>query len=561
MDLYSFPTLPPKWDAIGRFYIAFGATWTFLVLCGMGFLIAHRQMPILRVRGLGLSLTSIAFLHCYWILAQVVYPIGQSVPVILAYDIQYFFMGIWFPLGIALFHASNTRFLYVAEMQKQFTLSHYRRRYVGCNGAHTSWLCRLRNMQYTTRILVYIGLGMIFQVLLTVGMWFACKKYHPTFGIPGTELKGATIPEQLVDLGRGWEWWPSLLWQFIWTWMVAPYLIWKAWGIRDTLGWRTQTIACCLSKIHLSIMFFEIFAVFVPCYIVVRQKIQSRRAAEANTRWENSSQITQSTLVGSVVDPNEWKSMSQLEKGESHATMTTVNNRDSSASDCMLTMQALDRVLSENAVALQEFSALRDFSGENIAFLTRIATWKASWSQLHAAACSDDELREAFTHALAIYTDLISPRDAEFPINLSSQELRDLEAVFEGPARIICGEARINTVLPFETARPTADGRAVSRDSKDTSSGSSSNNADARLDFGDMVDRVRYMGEISDDFNPRIFDQAERHVKYLVLTNTWPKFVHETQRRQSLESERSDATDLSETSIVTRVADKVRSFL
>lgn len=221
MDLYSFPPMPPNWDAVGRFYVAFCATWTTLLLAGMGFLVANRRNPIIRVRGIGLSLTSICFLHCYWILAQVVYPIGQSLPVILAYDIQYFFMGLWFPLGIALFHASNTRFLHVAELQKQFTLARYQRRYHGCNGASTSWLCRLRCMEYQTRILVYIFLGMIVQVLLTVGMWFACKKYHPTFGIPGTELHGSNIMEQLVDLGRGWEWWPSVLWQFIWTWMVC----------------------------------------------------------------------------------------------------------------------------------------------------------------------------------------------------------------------------------------------------------------------------------------------------------------------------------------------------
>ena len=99
-------------------------------------------------------------------------------------------------------------------------------------------------------------------------MWLACLKYHPTFGIPGTELRGATLPEQVVDLGRGWEWWPSVLWQVIWTWIVslqppftmvltdgssllqvAPILLYRAWGIRDTMGWRIQTIGCCLSKL------------------------------------------------------------------------------------------------------------------------------------------------------------------------------------------------------------------------------------------------------------------------------------------------------------------------
>jgi hypothetical protein len=48
-------------------------------------------------------------------------------------------------------------------------------------------------------------------------MWLACKKYHPGFGISGSEVKGTALPEQLIDLQRGWEWWPSVVWQFIWT--------------------------------------------------------------------------------------------------------------------------------------------------------------------------------------------------------------------------------------------------------------------------------------------------------------------------------------------------------
>lgn len=78
-------------------------------------------------------------------------------------------------------------------------------------------------------------------------MWIICRKYHPSFGLRGTEITGSTLPEQLIDLGRGWEWWPSVVWQFIWTWGVAPFLIVRAWSIRDTMGWRTQTIGACLS--------------------------------------------------------------------------------------------------------------------------------------------------------------------------------------------------------------------------------------------------------------------------------------------------------------------------
>ncbi|ODM23394.1 hypothetical protein SI65_00983 [Aspergillus cristatus] len=45
-------------------------------------------------RGLSLSFPAIALLHVYWILGQITYPIDATVPMVLAYDIQYFAMGV-----------------------------------------------------------------------------------------------------------------------------------------------------------------------------------------------------------------------------------------------------------------------------------------------------------------------------------------------------------------------------------------------------------------------------------------------------------------------------------
>ena len=165
-DLYSLPQLPqlpPNFDAAGVFYVAFCATWTSLVLGGMVFLCLNRRNPIIRIRGLPLSLTSISFMHLYWILSQLVYPVGRTMPIVLAYDVQYFFMGIWFPLGIALFHASNSRFLYVAEKQKQFAYASHRRGLSGV-GAKACWACRLKCLPRPTKVLIYIALGMVVQV-------------------------------------------------------------------------------------------------------------------------------------------------------------------------------------------------------------------------------------------------------------------------------------------------------------------------------------------------------------------------------------------------------------
>jgi hypothetical protein len=163
LTVYNLPPSPANWDQIGVFYIAFCCTWTTLVIGGIAFLLWNRRLHILRVRGLPLSITAIAFLHAYWILAQIAYPVGMTMNLVLAYDIQYFVMGIYFPLGIALFHASNSRFLHVAKLQKKYAHPTGKRQ-LGCNGAKTSWLCKLRNMDYQNVIFILIGLGMIAQV-------------------------------------------------------------------------------------------------------------------------------------------------------------------------------------------------------------------------------------------------------------------------------------------------------------------------------------------------------------------------------------------------------------
>lgn len=78
-------------------------------------------------------------------------------------------------------------------------------------------------------------------------MYLVSRKYHPSFGIPGTEVTGTPMQQRMAR-GKGWEWWPSIVWQFFWAWMVAPVILWKSRDIKDTQGWRLQTLACCIAR-------------------------------------------------------------------------------------------------------------------------------------------------------------------------------------------------------------------------------------------------------------------------------------------------------------------------
>ncbi|WAO97257.1 Hypothetical protein NCS54_01497400 [Fusarium falciforme] len=562
-------------DGLGIFWIAFALSWTLIVAGGMIFLWHHRDMPILRIRGLPLSLLAITLLHFYWGTVQTGYVyLPLAIP-----EVEYWIMSIYLPCGIALFHASNTRFLLVAKAQKELFTSDAAS--IQSKRAKTnSLICRFRSLDYTKKILILVGAGMGFQFLLTLFMYLISRKFHPSFGILGTEL---TVTEDFREsqMGRGWEWWPSVFWQLFWAWIVAPYILWHARRIDDTQGWRTQTIACCLSRlvylninmpdstltakavfmlrqcgsllymsllcrrlttsgfrlngklsrIAISIMMLEIITIFLPCWEVVRHQTLRRETIDSIAQWQQNKR-----RIGMASKSIATSSTTAV--SSSRTRWSKDGSTKSDSDEILLTMEALECVLERNPGPLQQFSALRDFSGENIAFLRAVAYWRFS---LPAAVRNPDKvkdnavqelIREQFNSALQIYTDFVSSRDAKFPINLSSQDLKRLEFVFEPSARILCGEKRdVDPATPFESFAMATKVEPSSASSHGSEAGiltGSVNETDA------MGDKALYWGDIPDGFNVTIFDDAEASIKYLVLTNTWPKFVKE--RRCSINS-------------------------
>ena len=120
-------------------------------------------------------------------------------------DVQFWVMGTWLPCGIALFHASNTRFLHVAKLQKKYFRPESRLSVSRTDAKGKGLLARFRRLSYDSKILIIVGLVVTSQVFLTVLMYLISRKYHSTWGIPGTELHGTKM-EQLTEMGRGWEW-------------------------------------------------------------------------------------------------------------------------------------------------------------------------------------------------------------------------------------------------------------------------------------------------------------------------------------------------------------------
>lgn len=537
-------------NGLGIFYIIFATAWTCVLFGAMAYLWARRKTQVLRIRGLPISFAGILMMHIYWCCVVTGYVYGPLMPEVA----EYWIMGIWLPLGIALFHASNTRFLYVANAQKKYakrTAEPYRifTRRPGRISLRESVKVWWQQLDYSNKTLSVVGIGMSLHVSLTVFMFLISRKFHDSFGIDGTEVTG-TPAERNVAQGHGWEWWPSIFWQLFWAWIVAPFILFRSRNIHDTQGWRLQTIGCCISGLHaapmwlialyvpgmapvnnyfippmwiaVSITFLEIFTVCIPVWEVRKARNLSQETLESIARWESRQRygVKDTKSLHSEISGTTWAS--RMSRGAPSVGST---------GGSILTMDALEHTLEKNPEPLQEFSALKDFSGENVAFLMRVRDWKLAHNVSTAkvlaggSSSSEDEkspitptkvtTREMFEGALHIYLDFISGTCAEFQINLSSQDFRKLESVFEDAARLVINEES----SVYDPATPFADSPRNAAD-----------NAAAA---------VRYNGAIPDGFDENVFAEAEISIKYLILTNTWPKFIR--QRRSF------DATSTSET--------------
>lgn len=264
----------------------------------------------------------------------------------------------------------------------------------------------------------------------------------------------------------------------------------------------------------------EIFTVFLPCWEVLRHRSLRKDTLDTIAQWESKAKDGSAASSSGAKSLNSASTIVESIMTGFKSTNGSVKTTDSS--ERILSMGALEHVLERNPTPLQEFSALRDFSGENIAFLTNVREWKSGLPKVEDDGNSENIkalVHERFNSALRIYADFISTRHAEFPINISSQDLKKLDDVFSGPARTLYGEKResnVDPATPFDAEFPPPPSPTSSDGSEKA----------IRLSVaGAIADRAQYWGPVPDAFDEKVFDDAEKSIKYLVLTNTWPKFI------------------------------------
>jgi hypothetical protein len=177
-------------------------------------------------------------------------------------------------------------------------------------------------------------------------------------------------------------------------------------------------------------------------------------------------------------------------------------------------MQALEFSIEHSIEPLIAWAASREFTAENCIFLREVRNFKKKWGALTNVTTA--QRRQMFNEASLIFFTLINPFTAETPINIEYKIFKTLQNIFANvefdpymprsktPEDMSIPVPKDNVVCPWEDTLS----RPASIDSNTTTSSTAS---------------VRAI--VPSEFNMDVFDAAFDSIKYLVFTNTWPRYV------------------------------------
>lgn len=152
-------------DGLGISYLVFAALYSiiFFTMCGMVW--HYRKHPIVRMRKIGLALSSVLILHVYLVTVLIVYPLNGNFPC----DVEFWIMSIYLPIGIGLFQAQNQQLLLVSRGQNKLIITDelYKPLAPKGRGAQT-WVFRIKQWWHSIseqgRYEGFVAMGIVFQV-------------------------------------------------------------------------------------------------------------------------------------------------------------------------------------------------------------------------------------------------------------------------------------------------------------------------------------------------------------------------------------------------------------
>ncbi|KAL6717202.1 hypothetical protein ACLMJK_005117 [Lecanora helva] len=562
-----------NFDGYGISYVIIDVAYTVAFLAACAFLWVNRRHPSVQMRNIHLLLLSLLVLHVFAFECMLIYTLNGTFPC----QVEFWAMSIYLPIGIGLFQAQNQQLLIVSQRQAQLMVSkHLYKPFLPKStsgiGGLRYWRFRLKvwwkgiHRERKSQGLILIGFLVQFTVSFVI--YNASRKFNH-YGVVSQHVS----PGQCR---RGWEWAPTIIWQFLWNCCFGPYLIWKIRLIRDIYQWRLQTTIAIIaglpgtplwlaavygqnftsvSKYWIPGMWFvpgimtmEIVTLGFPIYQIFKQKRESQAILRALAEFDQKHLDSHNGSNASFIS------------GSLRSRSTT------SKRGKMYSMESLDETLSTNSEGLQMYASCVELNGENIVFLTRVLAFnkacEAAFQQNSSLNNNSQLARKAmFRQGLAIYVCLVHSNTAPYPINIESTIYHSLVAIF-GPATALVAGAGPNRGSSIPNLEPTAvtpwdntsalcdceenfipddetstnsyPMRSVGGKGLSTDPSSSTKNNESREHIvcaeitdvngdAEAADKLQAM-EVPAAFDERVFEAAFKSVRYMVWTGTWQRY-------------------------------------
>ena len=215
-------------------------------------------------------------------------------------------------------------------------------------------------------------------------------------------------------------------------------------------------------------------------------------------------------------------------------------------------MATLELQLSKNPSNLLYWAYTKEFTAENIMFLTSVRDFKRKWTQVtkHTNNLSRVQLRERYEEAALIYFKLVNPQTSRMNINIDYRTFSELQEIFKScqyeafmddtssmSKSSSC--ATDNVVTPWtDYDRPAS---AISRQSDEGKLKNDDVDKLYPLPVTEIVTKGFEMEcdfadnevEIPAEFSLEVFDRAYEVVKNDVYLNTWVRYEARYSRPRS----------------------------
>lgn len=147
-----------NWDDLGKIYAGLAISWTVIVYSGIAWLVAHRNLPYLKMRNIPLAVAATSFLHVYLVKIMLAYTTNGH----FLCSVEFWIMSIYLPFGIALFQANQVQLLSISTQQLNL-LEGDKMSIREPSRARGLW-SRWRSLTALKQTYVFIGIGMLLQV-------------------------------------------------------------------------------------------------------------------------------------------------------------------------------------------------------------------------------------------------------------------------------------------------------------------------------------------------------------------------------------------------------------